>query len=103
MGVSLTFSLCSKLRSGASRAHLFLSVLRRSVILIVLGLVISNLNNSDVTKLRYMGVLQRLGLAYLFVASVETFLMRMQPIFTVSTILTVLKIFVFKSRSQHNL
>ncbi|KAI5733432.1 hypothetical protein M8J76_011898 [Diaphorina citri] len=82
MGVSLTFSLCSKLRSGASRAHLFLSVLRRSVILIVLGLVLSNLNNSDVTKLRYMGVLQRLGLAYLFVASVETFLMRMQPIFT---------------------
>lgn len=82
MGVSLTFSLCSKLRSGSSRAHLFLSVLRRSLTLLALGVIMSNLGNRDIYRVRIPGVLQRLGTAYLFVASVETFLMRTQPIFT---------------------
>uniref|UniRef100_A0A8D8TKV5 Heparan-alpha-glucosaminide N-acetyltransferase n=1 Tax=Cacopsylla melanoneura TaxID=428564 RepID=A0A8D8TKV5_9HEMI len=82
MGVSLTFSLCSKLRSGSSRPQLFFSVLRRSLLLIAMGLLLSNWNHKDLYTIRYMGVLQRLGLAYFFVGSVETFLMRIQPIFT---------------------
>lgn len=73
MGISLSISFHSKLRRAVPRRYLVFQVLRRSFILILLGLVVNShgsLNRLDM--LRLPGVLQRIGIVYLIVALLET-------------------------------
>lgn len=73
MGLSLSISFHSKLRRAVPRRHLVFLVLRRSFILILLGLIVNshgNLNRLD--TFRVPGVLQRIGVVYLIVALLET-------------------------------
>lgn len=83
MGASMAISLRSQLRSSVSRKHLFLRVLQRSVTLVALGVILnsSGENKNSIKKLRLPGVLQRIGLAYFVVASLETVLMKPQGSF----------------------
>ena len=72
MGVSLVISIQSQLRKSTSRLKLFVNVLRRSVILFCLGLVInSNGGNNDFRTMRIPGVLQRFGITYFIVGSIQ--------------------------------
>ena len=72
MGVSLVISIQSQLRKSTSRLKLIANVLRRSVILFCLGLVInSNGGNNDFRTMRIPGVLQRFGITYLIVGSIQ--------------------------------
>lgn len=72
MGMSLAISLEKKLRHAVPRRLLFFLIVRRSLILILLGIVInSNHNPSTVAELRYPGVLQRLGITYLIIGLIE--------------------------------
>ncbi len=73
MGVSLVFSVQSRLRRGASKKSLLASAARRSAALIFLGLFLNSGHgrNTDLRTLRLPGVLQRFGLSYMIVASVE--------------------------------
>lgn len=85
MGASMALSLRSQLRSSISRKRLFLRVLQRSVTLVALGLILnsSGENKNSIENLRLPGVLQRIGLAYFVVASIETVLMKPQGSFQV--------------------
>jgi len=85
MGASMALSLRSQLRSSISRKRLFLRVLQRSVTLVALGLILnsSGENKNSIKDLRLPGVLQRIGLAYFVVASIETVLMKPQGSFQV--------------------
>lgn len=85
MGASMAISLRSYLRSCISRKRLFLRVLLRSVTLVALGVILNSSGNkkNSITNLRLPGVLQRIGLAYFVVASLETVFMKPQGSFEV--------------------
>lgn len=72
MGLSLTISLQNKLRRAVPRRTLVFQVIRRTLLLIFLGIVInSSKHNLTIAKLRLPGVLQRIGLTYLIVGMLE--------------------------------
>lgn len=72
MGFSLSISLQNKLRRAIPRRQLFIDVIRRSFILILLGIIInSNQNLSTIANLRFPGVLQRCGFTYFIVGMLE--------------------------------
>lgn len=85
MGASMAISLRSQLRSSLSRKRLFLKVLQRSITLVALGVILNSSGNkkNSIMNLRLPGVLQRIGLAYFIVASLETVLMKPQGSFQV--------------------
>ena len=67
-GVSFPFSRAKRLSRGATNASLTLHALRRGATLILLGLVYSNLLQFDFAHLRYPGVLQLIGFAWMVAA-----------------------------------
>ncbi|CAG2067084.1 unnamed protein product, partial [Timema podura] len=87
MGVSVALSLRSQLRSSVSRWKLFKKVLCRSIVLVSLGILLNSIANAKHTKstslasLRLPGVLQRIGLSYFIVATLETLLMKREFFF----------------------
>ncbi|BES87903.1 Heparanalpha-glucosaminide N-acetyltransferase [Nesidiocoris tenuis] len=83
MGVSLVLSIQSQLRNTVSRPRVFVKILLRSLIIISLGIVLNSFKNNNIQRLRIPGVLQRLGLAYLIVGTIEAFLMVPQNLITV--------------------
>jgi len=68
IGAVLPFSLLKRAGQGESRRRLHLRIVRRSLILIVLGLVAGGVLEFDFANMRWMGVLQRIGLCYLLVS-----------------------------------
>ena len=69
IGLSTVLSTASRLARGASRQELFLHTLRRAAILIFLGFVVNNFPLFHMATARYYGVLPRIGICYLVVAS----------------------------------
>jgi len=63
-GVAMPYSLTRRLERGDSRAKLYLHVVRRGLVLVLLGLVYNGLLRFDLAELRYPSVLGRIGLAY---------------------------------------
>jgi len=83
MGVSIAISLRSQLRSSTKRKYVFGRVVRRSIALLIMGLVLNSVNNNNLNTFRPMGVLQRLAFIYFIAATLETIFMKPQPYFTV--------------------
>ncbi|XP_066256194.1 heparan-alpha-glucosaminide N-acetyltransferase-like [Euwallacea similis] len=72
MGLSLAVSLQKKLHRAVPRRTLVVHIIRRSLVLIFLGIVInSSKHNLTIAQLRLPGVLQRLGVTYLIVGILE--------------------------------
>jgi len=69
VGISTVFSTASRLAQGATRQSLFLHVLRRSIILFLLGLVVNSFPFFHLSTMRFYGVLPRIAICYLIVAS----------------------------------
>ncbi|XP_025412388.1 heparan-alpha-glucosaminide N-acetyltransferase isoform X2 [Sipha flava] len=82
MGVSIAISLRSQLRSSTKRKYVFGRVVRRSIVLLVMGLVLNSVNYNNLHTFRPMGVLQRLAFIYFIAATLETIFMKSQPYFT---------------------
>ena len=79
MGVSLAISTQSQLRNSVPRKKILLRVVKRSLILMFLGLVInSEGGKNDLKTMRLPGVLQRFGLTYLIVGMTEALLLPRQ-------------------------
>ena len=64
VGVAIPFSFSRRLAQGAGRGRLFGHVVRRSLILIGLGLAMRAIPDFDLFDMRLYGVLQRIGLVY---------------------------------------
>lgn len=92
MGVSIAISLRSQLRSSTKRKYVFGRVVRRSIALLIMGLVLNSVNNNNLSTFRPLGVLQRLAFVYFIAATLETIFMKPQPYFTV----ICLKLFIYK-------
>lgn len=69
VGISIVFSTGSRLTRGASRQSLFFHVLRRSILLYLLGLVVNSFPYFHLHTMRFYGVLPRIALCYFLVAS----------------------------------
>ncbi len=66
VGVAMTMSFAARIAAGAARGRLVGHVVRRSVVLIVLGLFLNGFPLFQFATLRIPGILQRIGLCYLF-------------------------------------
>ena len=71
MGASCVLSLNSQLRRALSKRRIFGRIVRRCVMMFLLGLMLNSLGNNNVATLRIPGVLQRLSFVYFVVASLE--------------------------------
>ncbi len=76
VGVALPFSFGKRLDRGDSRRDLLVHVARRSLILFALGLFLAGFPRYDLSTIRIMGVLQRIGVVYLVAASAYLYLDR---------------------------
>ena len=74
LGAAIPFSLGRRVESGAARGRLFLRVLRRSAVLVALGLLLAAYPFFDLSALRLPGVLQRIGAVYLVAGAAFLFL-----------------------------
>jgi predicted acyltransferase len=69
VGISTVLSTASRLARGASRQSLLLHTLRRAVTLFLLGLVVNSFPLFHLATLRFYGVLPRIAICYLCVAT----------------------------------
>jgi len=69
VGITAVFSTASRLAKGATRQSLFLHILRRSIILYLLGLVVNSFPYFHLHTMRFYGVLPRIAVCYLIAAS----------------------------------
>jgi predicted acyltransferase len=65
VGIAITLSLSKRKERGDNQKELLLNILRRSVILFLLGLVLSGFPYFDLSTIRIPGVLQRIAVVYL--------------------------------------
>lgn len=65
VGVAITLSLSKRKSRGDDKKKLMLNILRRSVILFLLGLILAAFPSFDILNIRIPGVLQRIAVVYL--------------------------------------
>ncbi len=69
VGLTTVLSISARLALGASRRELFMHALRRAGLLVLFGFVVNNFPFLHLQTARYYGVLPRIGVCYLVVAS----------------------------------
>ncbi|MGZ7046510.1 MAG: acyltransferase family protein [Candidatus Aminicenantales bacterium] len=67
-GVAIPYSLLAKAEGGGEKRAVYLRIVRRALLLVVLGFVYNHLLDLDFRNQRYASVLGQIGLAYLFAA-----------------------------------
>jgi predicted acyltransferase len=68
MGVVLPYSMSRRREKGQSSKAIHLHILKRSAVLILLGLIYNNLLSFEWSEMRWPGVLQRIGVCYFLAA-----------------------------------
>ena len=69
VGLTTVLSTEARLARGATRKEIFLHTLRRALLLIVFGFVVNNFPFFHLATARYYGVLPRIAICYLIVAT----------------------------------
>jgi predicted acyltransferase len=69
VGISTVLSTASRVAKGASRKSLFFHVLRRAIILYLLGIVVNSFPFFNLHTMRFYGVLPRIAICYFVVAT----------------------------------
>jgi predicted acyltransferase len=70
VGVSMTLSFAKRIEAGADRAELFRHALRRGALIFLIGFLLNLVPKFDFEHVRITGVLQRIGLCYIFAAAI---------------------------------
>lgn len=68
VGLSIPLSISKRLQRGESRKGLYKSIVKRTLLLILLGFIVNGLLRFNLANFRYAGVLQRIALCYFFAA-----------------------------------
>ncbi len=76
-GVAIPYSFTNRIARGESRQRLFWHVLRRSVLLFIIGVFLNGYPRFDRSTLRIMNVLQRIAISY-FLGSILYVWLRMK-------------------------
>lgn len=69
-GVAIPYAITSKVEQGVKRSTLFNKILRRGIILVVLGMIYNGALKNGFTNMRVASVLAQIGLGYLFAATI---------------------------------
>lgn len=69
VGITTVFSLSSRIDAGVPKSKLFLTVLRRAVLLYFAGIFVTTFPFNDLAHMRFVGVLHRIAICYLIVGS----------------------------------
>ena len=67
-GISFPFSLENSKQKGISKKNLYFKIIKRGLILVLLGLVYNGFLKFDFNPKYYISVLERIGLAWMFAA-----------------------------------
>jgi len=67
-GVAIPFSLLAKAETAADRRPVYVKLVKRALLLVLLGLIHNHLTDLQFAAQRYASVLGQIGLAYLFAA-----------------------------------
>lgn len=70
VGVSMTLSFAKRVEAGADRAELFRHAARRGALIFLIGFLLNLIPKFDFEHVRVMGVLQRIGLCYIFASAI---------------------------------
>lgn len=70
LGAVMPFAISRRLERGEGRTRIYLHIVKRTIGLILLGLIMNGLLRFDWPNMRWPGVLQRIGLCYFFAALV---------------------------------
>ncbi len=89
VGCSIVFSMAGRLARGADRASLAFHVVRRSLLIILLGWVLTLMPYFHLTTLRFYGVLARIGLCYLVAGLLFIRVQRPRPLVIITGLLLV--------------
>jgi predicted acyltransferase len=68
IGAVFPFSLLKRVETGKARTRVYLHIVKRTLILILLGLMAGGVLGFDFANMRWTGVLQRIGICYFLVA-----------------------------------
>ena len=69
-GISFPFSLAKQRATGKSTQQIYYKIIKRGVVLVLLGCVYNSIFKLDFENMRYASVLGRIGLAWMFAALV---------------------------------
>ncbi|MDR2039062.1 MAG: DUF5009 domain-containing protein [Bacteroidales bacterium] len=67
-GISFPFSYAKQKSKGRTKKEIYLKIVKRGVVLVLLGLVYNGIFKLDFENMRYASVLGRIGLAWMFAA-----------------------------------
>jgi len=73
IGITTVISLSSRLSRGTPKRTLFLQILRRSVILFLLGILVNSFPFFNLHTMRFFGILPRISVCYFVVATLYLF------------------------------
>jgi predicted acyltransferase len=73
IGITTVISLSSRLSRGTLKRTLFLQILRRAVILFLLGIVVNSFPFFSLHTMRFFGILPRISVCYFVVATIYLF------------------------------
>ena len=73
MGLTIPFSLTKRLERGDSQRRVVLHIMKRTLILFLLGFVLNGFLDFNLAEMRWMGVLQRIALCYLAAALITLY------------------------------
>ena len=65
VGVAMAFSLSKQIEAGADRKKLMMKIIRRALIIFLLGMFLAGFPKFDFSTIRIPGVLQRIAVCYL--------------------------------------
>lgn len=69
-GVAIPYAITSKVEQGVKRKGLFHKILKRGIILVILGMVYNGALKNGFSDMRVASVLAQIGLGYLFAATI---------------------------------
>jgi predicted acyltransferase len=72
-GVAIPYAISSKVEQGTNRNLLFRKIVKRGIILVLLGVLYNGALERGFMNLRYASVLAQIGLAYLFAATINLY------------------------------
>jgi len=72
-GVAIPYAINSKVESGANHSQLFRKIVKRGVILVLLGILYNGALERGFTDMRVASVLGQIGLGYLFAATINLY------------------------------
>ena len=69
-GVAIPYAITAKVEQGAKRRKLFNKILKRGIILVLLGIIYNGALKNGFANMRVASVLAQIGLGYLFAATI---------------------------------